>query len=535
MSIIPTSFHFTRIQLFGLIVLGGILSTIAFPFTGSITPLVFVMWIPLLLVDRQLSAEKKRGANFLYTYLYFYLFNLGTTWWIWNASDFGSLLAFALNALLMCLFFRLFSWSKDKLSPTWQFISFVAMWTTFEFLHLNWELSWPWLNLGNYFSIRPQFVQFYEFTGVLGGTIWVLAINYLIYQGLSSSISGKKKFRTAALVLLIPSVFSVIRYFSYSETLDPVHILVTQPNIDPYNEKFDSPISFQIDKLTKLIDRNIQANTELILAPETALAQGFDEDEFYHTESYYLLQKAQAHWSQAELYIGASTIRFFDEKFSPASRKLMSDDGYYESYNTSLLLDSASKAHFVHKSRLVLGVEKLPFIAYLPFLNEMSIDLGGSSGTLGIEKEPKIFHSKNTPFAPIICYESVYGDFVAGQVDKGAEVLCVITNDGWWGDTPGYKQHFSFSQLRAIETRRSVARSANTGYSGAINQRGDVLAKTEWWKEDAFNIRLNKNQSKTLYSILGDYLGYLSVLGAIVVLILSFRQRKISKPAADRD
>ena len=107
----------------------------------------------------------------------------------------------------------------------------------------------------------------------------------------------------------------------------------------------------------------------------------------------------------------------------------------------------------------------------------------------------------------IICYESVYGEFVTEYVQKGAGYLFVITNDGWWGNTPGHRQHNSLSSIRAVETRRSIARSANTGISSFINQRGDVLQELTWWKRGALKQDLNYNTKLTFYVKHGDYIG----------------------------
>jgi apolipoprotein N-acyltransferase len=113
--------------------------------------------------------------------------------------------------------------------------------------------------------------------------------------------------------------------------------------------------------------------------------------------------------------------------------------------------------------------------------------------------------------APIICYESIYGDFVRRQVQQGAQVLCILTNDGWWGDTPGYKQHFSFARLRAIETRRWVLRSANTGSSGSIDPSGKVIKKTPYWVKSAFTQQVQLRSGQTFYTKYGDWLAGISV------------------------
>jgi apolipoprotein N-acyltransferase len=176
---------------------------------------------------------------------------------------------------------------------------------------------------------------------------------------------------------------------------------------------------------------------------------------------------------------------------------------------------------------LVPGVELIPFSAYFPFLSAIAIENGGTSGTLGTETGPKVMNIKRVArlgpnakdaskqqiisIAPIICYESIYGDFVRRQVQQGAQVLCILTNDGWWGDTPGYKQHFSFARLRAIETRRWVLRSANTGSSGSIDPSGKVIKKTPYWVKSAFTQQVQLRSGQTFYTKYGDWLAGISV------------------------
>jgi apolipoprotein N-acyltransferase len=221
------------------------------------------------------------------------------------------------------------------------------------------------------------------------------------------------------------------------------------------------------------------------------------------------------------LLIGASTKRFFKYKKSRASRKLYDGPGFEEYYNSSMLVDFHDKPSFVHKSKLVLGVEKVPFSDIFPWLEELSINNGGSSGTLGIEDYAQVMKSNGILFAPVVCYESVYGCFISEQCRKGAQLIFIITNDGWWGNTPGHRQHFAFARLRAIENRKSVARSANTGISGFINQRGDILSKSEYWKEDVLIKRLKRNNIKTFYATNGDFVGRGFAIASLIFLVIT--------------
>jgi apolipoprotein N-acyltransferase len=205
-----------------------------------------------------------------------------------------------------------------------------------------------------------------------------------------------------------------------------------------------------------------------------------------------------------------------------------------------VLLTKTAPPHDVHKSQLVPGVELVPFSAYLPFLSAIAIENGGSSGTLGVEKEPKVMaiqpdvdknqtnkEAQTVTLAPIICYESIYGDFVRRQVQKGAQALCILTNDGWWGNTPGYKQHFSFARLRAIENRRWVLRSANTGTSGSIDPSGKIIKKTPYWVKTAFSQSIQLRSDQTFYTTYGDWLAGISI--SWILLCFSIFLRHLGK------
>ncbi|MFW5773350.1 MAG: apolipoprotein N-acyltransferase [Tangfeifania sp.] len=131
--------------------------------------------------------------------------------------------------------------------------------------------------------------------------------------------------------------------------------------------------------------------------------------------------------------------------------------------------------------------------------------------------------------APVICYESVFGEYLTDYVKKGAEFIVIITNDGWWRNTPGYKQHLSFARLRAIETRRSIARSANTGISAFINQRGDLVQTTQWWSETAIKDSVKLNDKITFYVRYGDYIARVSVFVSVLLILYLFVRKKIQK------
>ena len=514
-----------------LALLSGLLLSLAFPHIGGLNFVVFVALIPLLLAEDRLSALKRSGFKlFGIAYLTFFIYNLLTTWWIYYADPIGAAMAVFANSLLMAIAFWVFHFAKKNIGRNQGYIAFVFIWLAFEYQHFNWELSWPWLSFGTVFANAPALVQWYEWTGVLGGTCWVLIVNLFSYKLLRNKYTHGKSWKenkplilVIVGVIIIPLTWSVVRYVTYTEKPNPIEVVISQPNINPYTEKFGPtslPWKAQLNRVFDVVTPLVDENTDFVIAPETAIPYDFDEDSFSYTEMYAYLDSALKSWNGPDLVIGASTVRLFDEKNSHVSRPLR-DGRYYESYNTSVHMGLNHPHRFVHKSKLVLGVEKIPFASIFPFLENFAMDLGGASGSLGIEDKAVVLDGKGIGFASLVCYESVYGDFITEFVKSGAQVLFVITNDGWWDDTPGYKQHFDFSRLRAIETRRSVARSANTGISGIINQRGEVEQFTKWDEQIALKGTLNLNDEQTIYVQYGDLLGRVAWFVTMLVMVLS--------------
>lgn len=531
--------QFTRKRSYRLLLslLSGLLMVIAFPKTGSLFPLTFVSFVPLLFVEHFFADKRNAGAVFVHAYLTFFVYNLGTTWWIVYASMGGALMAFFANSLLMAITFWVFHLVKRKFSKSWHFACFTALWLTFEWLHFHWDLSWPWLTFGNVFASIPELVQWYSVTGVFGGTLWILIINYLIFNILITDKTKQvKSWGMVAGILIVPIVVSLIQFSVKDTSGEPYTVTVLQPNQDPYESKFSASNEQQLNQLFALADRTKTNKTQLLIAPETAL---YPNPMSY--SDYLIVDGLNQHAATRQirkyqeknripLLIGGSTMAFYPEEHSPASEFEESLGQYVESYNSSLLFNPNQSPKVVHKSKLVLGVERIPFISTLPFLKRFAIDLGGSSGSLGIAPQPSVMTTGKTTFSPVVCYESIYGEFVAQQTVQYAAFIAVITNDGWWKDTPGYKQHFLFSGLRAIENDRWVVRSANTGTSGIFDNRGIAVKRTDWWIETGFTETIQLRHGTTIYMAFGDIIAkiaaWISAILIGVALVKRFRQKK---------
>ena len=534
--------RYTDRFLFLLPALSGVLLSIAWPANGF-TPLIFVSWVPLLFMqDVCVSNETLKTRKFVFfsTYFGFFVFNLLTTWWVKYASFFGAVAAVFCNALFMAIAFMLFhEVRRAKFNGIASYLSLILFWIAFEHLHMDWDLSWPWLTIGNSLAGMPLLAQWYEYTGVLGGSVWIIAVNVMALHVLFSvlAVSQRPKLRqriiTLLATLLIPIAYSISLYLRYQERMNPVDVVVVQPNIDPYNEKFSGLTERQqLERILSLSDSVIQFDTtskpDFIVAPETALPSGMWEEELADHPQTNRIWKYLSDKKSTSFVIGAATNALYPDssRRTLTARKFLDADLYYDSYNTALNYGCDSTIQKHHKSKLVPGVEKMPFPAVFKHLEGLAIDLGGMTGSLGVQDFPSVFTSCDSlRIAPVICYESIYGDFLSYSIRQGAGLIFIITNDGWWDDTPGYRQHQAYARLRAIEFRRSIARSANTGISCFINQRGEVQQATNWWVPTAIRQKINYNSELTFYARHGDFLGTLSLFGALGFLLWLIRVR----------
>jgi len=520
-----------------LSILSGVLLSLSWP-TYGFPYIMFLAFVPLFFIEENLAKETKKPlwGIFKYSYVSLFLWNLLTTWWIWNSTEFGAVVAIVLNSLFMSLVWVLFSFSKKYFKNTSQAIFILPVyWITFEYFHLDWDLSWSWLNLGNVFASHPYAVQWYEYTGSFGGAWWIFIVNILIFKLINKLLLAgrnvKKNLISALPVVLsivLPLGFSLYLYSHYQEKGEAVEVVVVQPNMDPWNEQFTSPPQEVIQRIIDLSKPLITENTRFLVAPESTIQEGLRESELFNrviriepSISMKMLRDFLKGYPHLQLVIGASTYEFLD--MPSETSRTTSSGAIYDEYNTAILMNSQEVEDTYHKSKLVPGPEKMPFKKVLQPLQDVAFDLGGTVGSLGYDTERKTFPSmdKDIYIAPLICYESIYGGFVAEFIRNRASLIFIITNDGWWGHTQGYKQHLAFAQLRAIECRRSIARSANTGVSAFVNQRGDIYKSSDYWVQAALKSELKANKELTFFVRYGDYPARVSAFLTALLFLIS--------------
>ncbi|RLD77916.1 MAG: apolipoprotein N-acyltransferase, partial [Bacteroidetes bacterium] len=390
---------------------------------------LFLAFIPLLYVQKYLKPGFIEFFNI--SFLAFLIFHLVTVWWISKSSIPGFLVVITLNSLFMASVMGLFYIVSAKLNDNLAFLIFVVFWLSFEFFHYHWEISWPFMNLGNYLGQTTGWIQWYEFTGVLGGTLWVLLVNVLFFKSGYLFFQSKKK----SGILIILSIGLIIIPITISTWLMSrpfvndgfVSVLLIQPNINPYTEKYNrSLFEQQINGQINLAKEKIEHQTQLIIYPEASFPLFLNNENILGNKDVNRLKSLDNIHGNIDIIAGVFTF------------ELKGPDTLY--YNTAICLNSTSDYTLYYKSKLVPAVERTPFARYFSFLRDWNVDFGGVTSSLGISDERKVFKTNNAIVAPIICYESVYGEFVTEFVQKGADIITVMTNGAWWGNTQAYDQ-----------------------------------------------------------------------------------------------
>lgn len=505
-----------------LVIISVLLLSIGWLGLSGIT-LLFAL-VPLMIISEHYSDSRRDFCRMLgWSALTFLLWNIASIWWVAIAHWSGPVTAAIVGTFWNVVAFMAYHYVSKRAPRALAYTILVALWITTEYMYYSAEvMTFPWLLLGHGFSNDIWAVQWYEYTGVFGGSLWVMASNVSIFEAMRT-ISKSAKVR-ATVISLMPLLVSVVIYFAYTPSDSSVKISVVQPNVACYEGK-----NISIDQVAALVDE-VPEDAVAVVLPESALCyveglNGTINEANLDSFAGAFTKLFNGREDELRMIIGASTSQYYgNNKATSTARYSQRTGEYYDVYNTALCLNSAGEVEdSYHKAKLVIGVEAMP-----DFVSSF-VDLGGVTGQLGWGREHDVFQVDSINVGPAICYEALYGDHFAGFVRKGANVMAVISNDGWWGNTPGHKRLFDFCRLRAIETRRSIARSANTGISGFITPRGDIQGDMLLWDEQGVLTQsLEVRSDMTLYVIYGDWVARIATFAAVLSLLyyVAYRTRR---------
>ncbi|MBA4321531.1 MAG: apolipoprotein N-acyltransferase [Odoribacter sp.] len=520
--------------LVGLSVAGGFLSSLAW--SGWCSGLILLIsFVPFFIIENYLYENRKRyspNAFFIYVLPGFLIFSMVTLAWIRVASIVAAVAVITGICFLISFTVWLAHIVRLRSGNLLSVIAVISFWLFYEFLSLNIDIITPWVNLGNGLAKDIKFIQWYEITGTSGGTLWILLSNITLSAILIKSDSGLKKNRMTLIIwlviIILPSLLSFKRYYSLKPAAaKESEIVIVQPNFDPYTAKFTIPFDKQLRKAISMAESVTSDNTQWVITPETTVDDPVNEAKHVENKYINMFREFAGRFPYTGVVTGMTSYILYPattERPTKSARFVDSLNTFYDHFNSALKIDTSVKVEIYHKSKLVPGIEKQFATGPGKLISRILPYLGGSQWGYGKQEERISFnHSvSDVKVAPIICYESVFGKYVSDYVKKGANLLFIITNDGWWKNTNGYEQHFSYASIRAIETRRPVARSGNTGISAFIDFKGRIINKTEWWTEATLKGTLTPEKRITPYVKYGDLLLKIGTISAVIVLLIVF-------------
>lgn len=521
-----------------LAILAGVLT--ALPLNVNYTSIILnITVVPLLFAEHMVAHSNHKhkmletatlGFLFMYFYQWFseYPLKLQFSYWMY-LYFFGISLFFVLS-------FILFAFVKKKLGDKWGYVAFVCFYLCFEYFLLEMQIFFPVIMLGNSLvglsGFGIHYMQWYEYTGVLGGTLWILVCNVLFFLLIRNKIE-KQKARPALLfsalaTFVLPLAVSLIIFATYKEKKAPVEFVLVQPNYNPYTEKFTTPMNEQRDRMVNLAESAITDHTDFVVFPETAL----DDNIWYNNMNeenvmvQYLRDSLLEKHEGLKLLSGVLMLQYFITSVPPSIDAIPAAENIFiQKYNAAALVKGESVEAY-KKNILVPFSERMPFGSVFRFLKKYKKNEPGTFFFSFAEgEEQNVLKSAKANIGCFICYESIFGAYCAGYAEKGADLLCTISNDGWWLKSNFTRTHLCASRIRAIENRRSLVRCANTGITAGIDQRGRIVAQAPWWEPTALKVTLNKNKTKTLYTQWGDYIGLISALFVLFIICLMIYKR----------
>ena len=485
-----------------------------------------------MLHDRLRARRAKVGEVFRHGFSAFLLFNLLSTYWVTNTGFGAGFFAMLANSVLMCLPWLAMYWTSRR-SPKIAILAFASCWIAFEYLHYSWGLNWPWLTLGNGLANWPSAIQWYEVTGVLGGSAWVLGCNYIAFKtffapaAAPESESERKllpfrKVLPFIALVLVPVIGSVIRFYTYvAPAGETITVAAIQPNFEPHYEKFSDPRqAAPLDTFIRLSQVALaKGPVDYLLFPETSFS-GIQEQVPLASTAVRGLSSSLTGLGADYLVTGFQGYYRFAPGETESSAVRYSGDVAYEALNAALQLRLGTEEFQTYRKGIfVPGAESFPFRKFLPFMEPLVASVGGSVAGLGSQETRTLLVGERAKVAPVICYESVFGEYFTDYIREGAQAIFVMTNDGWWDNTAGHKQHLWYSSLRAIETRRAVVRAANVGACAFIDQRGKIISETRYDRAGFLRGELLLNDAITPYVRFGDVVSRVALLLAGMVLL----------------
>jgi len=495
----------------------------------SLAPLAWIALIPLLFA---LEGRGKKSA-FLTGLAWGLLFFTGTVYWVIHSMYYyGGVPAFigslvlVLLALYMSLYPALFGFVLSmtrQQEPLVRVITVASLWVALEYVRGVLFTGFPWVALGYSQASLTSLIQIADITGVEGVSFIVVAFNATLYWIITAVVGNKRVPRRLIILLIslviVPALYGVIKTARVEERMEGWEMQragLAQGNIDQDLKWVPSMQQQTVAIYYSLSRTAVKDGAQLVLWPETAVP--------------FFLQNRN-HISEMALDAARDTGTPIITG-SPAYRRGTKGGKDVEHFNSAFLITSEGEIGGRYdKVHLVPFGEYVPLKKLLFFISKLTEGVGDfSAGTTIVPLTVRPRAAKEPPrdgtvrVGTLICFESIFPELARGMVNNGANILAVMTNDGWFGRTSAPYQHFDMSVFRAVENRIYLLRAANTGISGFVDPTGKVIARSALFTRATLveDVGL-KSGPPTLYTTYGDVFPLICLIFAPLSILTARR------------
>ncbi|MFH1829742.1 MAG: apolipoprotein N-acyltransferase [Pseudomonadota bacterium] len=511
-------------------VFSGVLVCFSFPtiFFGWYAPdlgwLAWIALVPLILVMRN---QVPRRAFFL-TFIAGLIAYAGSLYWIYRAmntyggmSSLLSVLVLILLVVILAIYMALASFFARFIQSRWrgEFIALLPVcWVAFEFCRNYFPCNgFPWSNIAMSQWSNLHIIQITDVVGVYGLMFLIVWVNVMIAE-IILRIRGEHvsmlipKVATTVVLVTVTIVYGAIRLnqeITTENTEGIVKVGLIQGNI-PQDEKWaEEKMAQNLHKYRKATRKLRDAAVDLIIWPEASFPWTMSTD---------------------ETDIDPRALGFDEEELSEMPHVMFGvltkrPDGEY--HNSAVVFDAKGKRkNLYHKVHLVPFGEYVPYEKVFFFARKLAEPVG--SFIAGSSFDPIV--AAGAKIGPLICYEDIFPEISRKMAKSGAQFLANITNDAWYGVSSAPYQHMALAVFRAVENRRYVVRSTNTGVSAVIAPNGKIEMESGLFEDALIVAPIRLIKETTLYTRLGDWFAWACVaymaVGIIVAFVMKYRRAR---------
>ncbi len=467
----------------------------------------FLAWFALIPLFYCLNRVNSWSDIFIFGFIWGFTYNFSTIFWL--ALNIGTSRPIAFISMIASIIILtiniiiIFSiWYIIKIRfKTNSLLLLPFIWTFIEYWRSYGTLGFPWVSIANTQIEYLTLIQNAEYLGIYGICFWIVAVNVAFFKLIKRKNTKYQLLTT--LLFILPWITGMAIFPEIKRNgEDGLSIASIQPNVK-LKQKWQGSIQDNLNHLLNLSQSAIDRDINLIIWPESALPV-------------YLLQSGKQYLKRIKESLGNHSTLITGIPYADFS------NNNKNIYNSAVSINNKGVQDIYHKMQLVPMAEYVPWSKTISILGNFNLGQGNFSKGNNIV----MFKKNKIQFGTVICFESTFPWIFRDYAQQGAELMIIVTNDGWYETPPEPQQHAKQSIYRAIETRRPIIRCANTGISMVIDQSGNILKELGLNEKGVIEATIFPEKRMTFYTKYGDKFSQFTGFITLLYVVLAILKRK---------